>query len=106
MSVSAPVLPVTTIVSVSNVVARPHGAIPTMMRPRFAPVPTETVPESPAAVMVIVAVVPPKTQPTAALATAGKASRATALTSAVWMRRRGRTDPPSGDWPTNLRISR
>ena len=71
---SAPVVPVTTIVSVSAVVAAPHAVTPTMMRPRFAPVPTAIEAESPAAVMLTVAVPAPNAQLTAPWAGAAAAS--------------------------------
>ena len=63
---SAPVDPLTTIVSVFVVDAAPHRVTPTMIRPAFTPVPTEIDAESPAAVMLTVAVPPTNAQLTAA----------------------------------------
>ena len=69
---SAPVEPLTTIVSVKAVVAAPHAVTPTMMRPAFAPVPTAIAAESPAALMLTVAVPAAKPHVTAAPARGGQ----------------------------------
>ena len=79
---SAPVEPLTTIVSVKSVVAAPHAVTPTMMRPAFAPVPTAIEAESPAALMLTVAVPAAKPHVTAAPPVAGRA-RATAASAAL-----------------------
>ena len=71
---SAPVVPLTTIVSVSAVVAAPQAATPTMIRPALAPVPTAMEAESPAALMLTVAVPAPNTQLTAPCAGAAAPS--------------------------------
>ena len=76
MTVSAPVLPVTTIVSVLAVVAAPQAVTPTMIRPAFAPVPTAIDAASPAALIETVAVVPANRQLTAPLAVHGERSSA------------------------------
>ena len=80
---SAPVVPLTTMVSVFVTVAAPHAVTPTMTRPAFAPVPTTMEPESPAAVMLTVAVPAPNAQLTAACAGAAAASAATTSTRAM-----------------------
>lgn len=65
VTVSAPVEPLTTIVSVRSVVARPQGVTPTTIRPALTPVPTAIAAESPAALMLTVAVPAAKPQLTA-----------------------------------------
>ena len=76
-------LPVTTIVSVVDVVAAPQAVTPTMIRPAFTPVPTAIDAESPAALIATVAVVPTKAQLTAPYAVGGIASSTTRTTSAA-----------------------
>jgi hypothetical protein len=70
----------TTIVSVVTVVAAPHAAAPIMIRPEFAPVPTAMDAESPAALMLTVAVPAANAQLTAPSAGAG-AERTTTIAS-------------------------
>ncbi len=74
MTFSAPVVPLTTIVSVFAVVAAAHAVTPTMIRPALAPVPTAIEAESPAALMLTVAVPAAKPQLTAPCAGAAAPS--------------------------------